>query len=108
MKRILAAILLVFAMQAALALDIDDAKEQGLVGEANTGYLAAVSEPASADVRQLIASVNAMRKAEFERAAEKTGATVPQVAYRFYQLAVQRTRAGHYYQDASGRWTRKQ
>ena len=35
------------------------------------------------------------------------GATVEQVAYRFYELAVQRTQSGHYYQDTSGRWVRK-
>ena len=107
MKRLFAAILLVFAMQSAWAIDIGDAKSQGLVGEANTGYLAAVKAPASADVRQLITTVNAKRKAQFERTAKKTGTTVPQVANRFYELAVQKTRPGHYYQDKNGRWQKK-
>lgn len=106
-KSIFAAIGLVLLLQNAWAIDIRDAKEQGLVGEANTGYLAAVQTPVSAEVRALIADVNAKRKAEFESTAERTGATVVQVAYRFYQLAVQRTEAGHYYQDANGRWVRK-
>jgi len=30
-----------------------------------------------------------------------------QISNRFYELAVQKTAAGHYYQDRSGRWTRK-
>lgn len=107
LKRIFAAIGLLMLLQNAWAIDIRDAKAQGLVGEANTGYLAAVQTPASAEVRALIQEVNAKRKQEFERTANKTGVTVPQVAYRFYELAVQRTAPGHYYQDTSGRWQKK-
>jgi hypothetical protein len=105
-RNIVAALLLVFAFQAAWAIDLHAAKEQGLVGEANTGYLAAVGAP-SAEVKALIDEVNAKRKAEFKRTAEKTGATLQQVQVRFYELAVQRTEPGHYYQDAGGNWKRK-
>jgi uncharacterized protein YdbL (DUF1318 family) len=106
LRQIVAAFLLVLAFQSAWAIDIHTAKEQGLVGEANTGYLAAIGTP-SAEVKALVAEVNAKRKAEFERTAKKTGATLEQVRFRFYELAVQRTEAGHYYQDASGSWKRK-
>lgn len=94
-------------LQTAWAIDIGTAKEQGLVGEANSGYLAAVKTPASAEVNALIAEVNAKRKAEFEATAQKTGTTLVQVAYRFYELAVERTAAGNYYQDAAGNWKKK-
>jgi uncharacterized protein YdbL (DUF1318 family) len=107
MNKIFAALGLLLLLQNAWAIDIRDAKEQGLVGEANTGYLAAVQSPASAEVRALIAEVNAKRKAEFESTAEKTGTTVVQVAYRFYELAVQKTAPGHYYQDSGGGWRKK-
>ena len=50
MKRILVAIGLFLFLQNAWAVDIHTAKDQGLVGEANTGYLAAVKKPASAEV----------------------------------------------------------
>jgi uncharacterized protein YdbL (DUF1318 family) len=104
--QLVAALLLVLAFQGAWAIDISSAKEQGLVGEANTGYLAAVGTP-SAEVEALINEVNAKRKAEFERTAQKTGATLIQVRARFYELAVQRTQPGHYYQDPGGNWKRK-
>jgi uncharacterized protein YdbL (DUF1318 family) len=107
MKKIFAAFGLLLLLQNAWAIDIRDAKAQGLVGEANTGYVAAVQSPASAEVRALIADVNAKRKARFAETARKTGATVTQVAYRFYELAVQRTAPGHYYQDSNGRWKEK-
>lgn len=107
MKQIFAAIGLLLLLQNAWAIDIRDAKAQGLIGEANTGYIAAVQSPASAEVRALIADVNAKRKAQFGQTAKKTGTTPTQVAYRFYELAVQRTAPGHYYQDASGKWKKK-
>jgi uncharacterized protein YdbL (DUF1318 family) len=107
MKKIFAAIGLLLFLQNAWAIDIRDAKGQGLVGEANSGYIAAVQAPASAEVRALISDVNGKRRAEFTRTAQSTGATVAQVAIRFYELAVQKTASGHFYQDAGGRWKKK-
>ena len=107
MKRIIAAIGLLLLLQNAWAIDIRDAKEQGLIGEANTGFIEAVQTPASAEVRALIADVNDKRKKQFKATAAKTGTTPVQVAYRFYEIAVQRTAPGHYYQDANGRWQKK-
>lgn len=107
MKKFFAAIGLLLLLQNAWAIDIRDAKSQGLVGEANTGYIVALKSPASAEVRALIADVNARRKAQFDGTARKTGTTRAQVAYRFYELAVQRTAPGHYYQDAGGKWKKK-
>ena len=107
MKKIITTIGLLLLLQNAWAIDIRDAKAQGLVGEANTGYIAAVKSPASAEVRALLADVNAKRKAEFEATAKKTGAETAQVANRFYEIAVQKTAPGGYYQDSNGSWKKK-
>lgn len=107
MKQIIAAFLMTFALQSAWAIDIHSAKDQGLVGEARTGYLAAVKSPATAEVKALIAEVNEKRKAKFEDTASKTSATVQQVQYRFHELAVKKTQPGHYYEDADGNWQKK-
>ena len=107
MKKIFAAIGLMLLLQNAWAIDIRDAKAQGLVGEATTGYIAAVQAAPSAEVRALIADVNAKRRASFQGTAKKTGTSVAQVANRFYEIAVQKTAAGQYYQDAGGRWRKK-
>lgn len=107
LRRIVAALLLAFAFHSAWAIDIHSAKDQGLVGEANTGYLAAVVDGPSAEVKALISDVNEKRKAQFKRTAEKTGATLVQVRFRFYELAVERTKSGHYFQDVQGNWQRK-
>lgn len=107
MKKTFAAIGLLLLVQNAWAIDIHEAKAQGLIGEANSGYIAAVQSPASAEVQALIADVNGQRKARFEETARKTGTTVAQVAIRFYELAVQKTAPGHFYQDGNGRWQKK-
>ena len=107
MKKILATIGLMMLLQNAWAIDIRTAKDEGLIGEANTGFVAAVSKPASAEVRALIENVNKKRQTQFDRTAEKTGASVEQVAQRFYELAVQKTASGHFYQDAGGHWKKR-
>jgi uncharacterized protein YdbL (DUF1318 family) len=107
MKKIIAAIGLMLLVQTAWAIDINDAKAQGLVGEANSGYLAAVQGSVSGEVRALIADVNGKRKSKFQDTAKKNGVSVAQVANRFYELAVRNTDAGHYYQDTGGRWRKK-
>lgn len=106
-KKTIAAISLLLLLQNAWAIDIREAKTLGLVGEANTGFIAALKEPASAEVRALVTKVNGKRKARFSETATKTGATPAQVAYRFYELAIERTAPGHYYQDSNGRWIKK-
>lgn len=107
MKKLIATLILFLAMPAAWAIDLQSAKAEGLVGEANTGYLAAVNGSPSADVAALIADVNRKRQAEFESTAAKTDATLEQVRLRFYQLAVERTAPGHYYQEPGGNWRKK-
>jgi uncharacterized protein YdbL (DUF1318 family) len=107
LRQFVAALLLAFAFQSAWAIDIHSAKDQGLVGEANTGYLAAVVSAPNAEVKALISDVNQKRKAQFKATADKTGTTLEQVRLRFYELAVERTEAGHYYQDPAGNWKRK-
>jgi len=107
MKKIFAAIGLVLLLQNAWAIDLHSAKAQGLVGEANSGYLAAVKKPASNEIKALIADVNAKRRAKFKNTAKKTGTTLPQVSNRFYELAVKKTAAGNYYQDKGGSWKKK-
>lgn len=106
-KKLFATIGLLLFLQNAWAIDIKDAKEQGLVGEANTGYIAAVNQAANPEVMALIKDVNAQRKSKFEATAKKTGTSMSQVANRFYELAVQKTEKGHYYQDAGGNWRKK-
>ena len=107
MRNVIALLFLLMACSGAWAIDLESAKDQGLVGESVTGMLAAVKTPPGADVEALIRDVNKKRMARFKQAAERTDATLEQVTARFYQLAVEKTRAGHYYQDSAGNWRKK-
>jgi uncharacterized protein YdbL (DUF1318 family) len=55
----------------ALAIDLDSAKAQGLVRETATGYLAVVKP--SPEVNSLVNRINAGRKEEYRKIAEKRG-----------------------------------
>jgi len=107
MKKMIATMLLCIFMPSVWAIELADAKAQGLVGEANNGYIAVVKQPASADVKALVNEVNTKRKALFQRAANKTGISTSQVSDRSYELAVEKTARGHYYQNTAGDWVKK-
>lgn len=67
-----------------MALNLDRAKAQGLVSEAPSGYLVAVMP--SSDVNTLVMKINAGRKAEYQKIANKRGISLRAVE----QLAGQR------------------
>jgi uncharacterized protein YdbL (DUF1318 family) len=90
----------------AWALSLDEAKTRGLVGETVSGYIAPVSG-ASGDVQTLVAEVNAKRRLEYSRIAEKNKQPVDVVAKLMAEKLFQRTAPGEYVQDASGTWKKK-
>jgi len=62
--------LTLFALPAA-ALNLNQAKNQGLVKETASGYIVAVKP--SAEVNSLVGQINAGRKVEYQRIAKKNG-----------------------------------
>lgn len=71
--------LTLFAVPAS-ALDLAQAKSQGLVKETSTGYLAAVKP--SGEVNSLVQKINAGRKAAYQKLANDTGAPLSAVEQR--------------------------
>ncbi|SHF99613.1 hypothetical protein SAMN04487965_3103 [Microbulbifer donghaiensis] len=90
----------------ALAINLGEAKSQGLVGEANSGYIAVVSQ-SSPELEALVAEVNAKRKAEYARIAKRNNIDIAQVAARAAEKLEARVAPGEYYQDKLGRWVQK-
>ncbi|MGF1723649.1 YdbL family protein [Photobacterium nomapromontoriensis] len=107
MKRLLIYFIFSFIAFNAFALDLQQAKTQGLIGEANTGFVAATTAIPSKEVRQLIIMVNNQRNAKFKKIAVSHGLSVREVSHLAYKKAVEKTQAGHYYQNSSGRWIKK-
>jgi uncharacterized protein YdbL (DUF1318 family) len=107
LRPLLAALLATVAVTAA-ALGLDEAKARGLVGERPDGYLGIV-EPASAgaQVRELVESVNARRRDEYQRIAEANGVSLDVVRQLAGKKAIERTPAGQWVLLPDGRWTRK-
>jgi|AntAceMinimDraft_5_1070358.scaffolds.fasta_scaffold00333_21 hypothetical protein len=88
----------------AFAVDLEDAKSSGLVGETNMGYIAAVRP--SADVDALVGSINSQRKVQYQKIATKNGISLQAVEARAGQKAIEKTAAGGYINTGDG-WLQK-
>ncbi len=99
-------LLTVFSLSA-WALDLDDAKASGLVGETPTGYLAAVSDSPSAEVTALVNEVNSKRKKQYGEIASKRNIPLNAVEKLAAKKAYEKTESGHYVKNASGAWEKK-
>ncbi|MFW6179229.1 MAG: YdbL family protein [Desulfohalobiaceae bacterium] len=87
--------------------ELQQAKDQGLVGEAWNGLVAVVQDDASQKVQDLVQAENQDRKELFKIIAQETDAAVQEVAkqnrIRMYRLAED----GHFVQDQNRNWVRK-
>jgi len=113
MIRRLLLIALVCVPGVVFALTLDDARAQGLVGEDWTGYVAAVSASPSAEVKALIADVNAKRKAVYEQIAKQNSTaqdpvSADDIARIGAPKVFERAAPGTYIRTAAGQpWKRK-
>ena len=87
------------------AIDIKTAKNQGLVGETQNGYVAAVKAPTN-EVKALIKDVNGKRKAKFEQIAKKNNTTTEAVAKIQAETWIKKTKPGHFVK-IGGKWVKK-
>ena len=86
----------------AYALDLDEARASGAVGETLEGYVAVIQE--SAEAEALAAEVNAKRKVEYKRISAENQQTVEVVAKLAAQKIINKLQPGEKYQDAKGAW----
>lgn len=107
MKYLLSLLLvsLMFVALPALAIDLQTAKQQGLVGETPTGYLAAVVK-ANAEVEDLITTINTKRKAKYTEIARKNGISLEKVEKLAGKKAIEKTPTGQYVK-IDGAWLKK-
>ncbi|KLV07862.1 MULTISPECIES: YdbL family protein [Photobacterium] len=107
MRNILIFIISMFFALSAYALDLQQAKDQGLIGEANTGFVAPVTSRPSPAIRDLVNAVNRVRQEQYQKIAVTHGLTVREVGHLAHKKAMEKTEPGHYYQDPSGMWVKK-
>jgi uncharacterized protein YdbL (DUF1318 family) len=89
----------------AFAIGLDEAKQQGLVGEKDNGYLGLVIIQKDAQI--LVNDINAKRKAVYIKLAAKNGITVQQVEKLAAAKAYKKTSTGNYLW-MSGKWAKKE
>ena len=87
-----------------LALDLDSAKSQGLVGENANGYIGAVQS--GAGVNALVSSINAQRKAHYQETSRKNGTPLSTVEKLAGEKLINRASRGEYINRGSG-WVKK-
>ncbi len=105
---LLAALLLLTALPVsqAFALDVAQAKKEGLVGEKTDGMLGTVFSNPSPEVVALVESTNKARLEIYERMAKEQGITLPQMRTIAAQKILEKEAPGNYIQ-INGAWTVK-
>lgn len=89
----------------AWAISLDQAKQQGLVGEMPNGYLGVVVT--SSEITSLVELVNKKRKDIYLNLARKNKITMQQVTTLAGEKSLAKTQSGHLIKNASGQWVKK-
>lgn len=89
----------------AFAMDLSQARAQGIVGEKLDGYVGAVT--GSAEAGAVVDEVNARRRAEYEKISAQNGQPVSVVGKVAAETIINGLPPGSLYQDANGAWKRK-
>lgn len=106
-RLIMAALATILISVAAFAMDLQQAKSAGWVGEQIDGYVGLVRGDAPPEVRQLVNSVNDQRRQHYRRIASEQGIEVRQVELLAAEKAIEKTPPGQHVQNTSGSWVRK-
>ncbi|AFH95883.1 TPA: YdbL family protein [Providencia stuartii] len=107
MKTIFQALMIsgLFVFSAA-ALTVDEAKNQGLVGETLSGYLAVVTH-GNAEVDELVTEINREREIKYSEIAKKNNLKTRDVGKIAGQKLVERAASGEYVRGINGQWLKK-
>lgn len=91
--------------QPVMAMDLQTAKAQGLVGETASGYLEPVQAP-TAEVAGLVADINARRRAQYEEIAGRNQTPLATVEQLAGAKAMEKSSPGSYVKSGGG-WLKK-
>ncbi|WP_416396608.1 YdbL family protein [Allohahella sp. A8] len=86
----------------AWALDLEEAKNQGLVGEQPNGYVAAVVS--SPEAEALVQEINAKREDAYVRVAEKNKIDVSKVGALAGKKLIEKSEPGQFVRLPNGQW----
>ncbi|MDR0218463.1 MAG: YdbL family protein [Enterobacteriaceae bacterium] len=89
----------------AMGMTLNEAKQQDLVGETFSGYLAPVNN--TQDALAVVTQINNERKKKYAEIAAQNNMTVDQVAKMAGEKLVQRAASGEYVLGINGNWIKK-
>ncbi len=92
---------------ATFALDIQEAKDAGWIGEQRDGYIGLVDSSAPAQARALVKEINTARRENYRSIAAQNRIELRAVEALAAEKALQKTQSGHYIQAENGSWVRK-
>ncbi len=98
---------MLFAPSSAKALELDEAKRQGLVGETTSGYIAAVMPAPPRDVAQLVEEINQRRREAYRAISNENGQPLNVVEKLAAEKLYSRLTSGEFYQSNTGAWQQK-
>ncbi|ALV92182.1 MULTISPECIES: YdbL family protein [Pantoea] len=106
MKRKWAALFLALLMiPSAWALTLDEARQQGRVGETLSGFIAARQQ--DDETLALVKRINDGRTQQYQRVAQQNNLTTSEVARIAGEKLVNRAGSGEYVRGINGQWLRK-
>jgi hypothetical protein len=107
-NRILTALLVtMMTVSIAQASALTQPKADGWIGEQSNGYIGLVKNNAPADIKALVADVNAKRKAGYQQIATRQSTSLSEVEKVGGLKAIEKTLAGNYVKDTAGAWRKK-
>ncbi|CDL87350.1 YdbL family protein [Xenorhabdus cabanillasii] len=89
----------------AMGMTLNEAKQQGLVGETFSGYLAPVKN--SQDALSVVRKINSEREKRYAEIAAQNNMTTDQVAKIAGEKLVNRAEAGEFVLGINGHWVKK-
>lgn len=93
-----------FSVQAT-ALTLNEARQQGRVGETQNGYIVALKQ--DAETTALVKSINQARSESYQQLAESNHIPVDEVAKLAGKKLIAKAQPGEYVQGLNGKWLRK-
>lgn len=106
MKKVILLLMTLFFAQASFALTLDEAKQQGLIGETFSGYVAVVDKN-NKQANELAVNINQARKQKYDELAKTNRMTTSNIAKIAGQKLVERAAKGEYVLGINGQWTKK-
>jgi uncharacterized protein YdbL (DUF1318 family) len=97
---------LLIMSQLSLALSVDEAQSQGLLGENASGYLE-MTPRGNAEAKNLMNSINSKRKAKYQSIADKQKTDLKSIEKIAGEKIASKLSAGEFFKDADGKWHKK-